>query len=231
MHRDVGQTRTTTSHVWVGHTHWGSERPLDLVWFLYTPRGILGLGGKKTMTGTTVPNSQAWEALAAAHRRARRDVGPDGAVPPHRPQVAALACSDARVSPARMFDLPEGALFVVRVAGASATAEAVASLAYAVDQLGVETVLVLGHTHCGAVTAALDGVEDPALEPLVAPIRPAIDGRCRDLACAVPAHVTATVAALANDPGPLGAALRDGRVTAHGAVVDIVDGSLTHLTI
>lgn len=182
-------------------------------------------------TATTETNSAPWDALADAHRRAAPSTGPGVAVPPHRPQVAILACSDARVSPARMFDLPDGTLFVVRIAGASATAEAVASLAYAVDQLGVETVLVLGHTHCGAVTAAIEGVDDQAIEPLVAPIRPAIDGGCHDVACAVPAHVTATVSALANDPGPLGIAVRDGRVTVLGAVVDIVDGSLTHLTV
>lgn len=184
-----------------------------------------------TTSMTAKPTSPAWDALAAAHQRARRDSGGADAVPPHRPQVAVLGCSDARVSPARLFDLPDGSLFVVRVAGASATAEAVASLTFAIDQLGVETVLVLGHTHCGAVSAALDGVEDPVLESLVAPIRPVMDGRCHDVECAVPAHVAATVAALVNDPGPLGVALRDGRVTAHGAVVDIVDGSLTHLTI
>lgn len=180
-------------------------------------------------TTRTADGSPAWEALTAAHQRARRDSGRGSAVPPHRPQAAVLACSDARVSPARLFDLPDGALFVVRVAGASATTEAVASLAYAVDHLGVETVVVLGHTHCGAVTAALDGASHPAIEPLAAPIRPAM-GPCHDLACAVPAHVTATVAALKVDAGPLGAALRDGRVVAHGAVVDIADGSLTHLT-
>lgn len=184
-----------------------------------------------TTIGTTETNSAAWEVLAAAHRRAARSTGPGVAVPPHRPQIAVLGCSDARVSPARMFDLPDGALFVVRVAGASATAEAVASLAYAVDQLGVETVLVLGHTYCGAVTAALEAVDDPGIEPLIAPIRPSIDGRCHDVACAVPAHVTATVSALVSDPGPLGIALRDGRVTVLGAVVDIVDDSLTHLTV
>lgn len=181
---------------------------------------------------TTAENTlPAWAALSPSGKRIAGEADPGGTVPPHRPLAAVLTCSDARVSPARMFDLPDGALFVVRVAGASATAEAVASLAYAVDQLGVETVLVLGHTHCGAVTAALDGVAESAFEPLVAPIRPAIDGRCHDLACAVPAHVAATVSILGDDPGPLGTALRDGRVTAHGAVVDIVDGSLTALTI
>ncbi len=46
----------------------------------------------------------------------------------------------------------------------------------------------------------------------------------------MPAHVTATVAALVADVGPLGQALRDGRAVVHGAVVDLVDGSLTRLS-
>lgn len=172
----------------------------------------------------------SWNELAAAHQRARPAHDPAGEVPPHRPQVAVLTCADARVSPARLFDLPAGALFTVRVAGASATTEAVASLGYAVEQLGVRTVVVLGHTHCGAVTAAVDGVEDPSIESLVAPIRPVLTSECDEVHCAVPAHVTATVAALHDDPGPLGAALRSGRVAVHGAIVDLVDGSLTRLT-
>lgn len=184
-----------------------------------------------TTSNPEAASPPSWYDLAAAHRRARHTVNPGTDVPPHRPQAAVLTCSDARLSPARMFDLPEGALFVVRIAGASATAEAVASLNYAVEHLGVSTVVVLGHTHCGAVTAALDDVSDPAIEPLVTPIRPSLSPGCNDVDCAVPAHVTATVAALRNDPGPLGTALRDGRAETHGAIVDTADGSLTRLTI
>lgn len=177
-----------------------------------------------TTTTTTTPS---WDDLAAANRRARQSETLEG-VAPHQPEVAVLTCADARVSPARMFDLPPGALFVVRVAGASATVEAIASLTYAVEQLDVTTVVVLGHTHCGALTAALDGNPEPALASLVTPIHPNL-GACEDLECAVPAHVSATVTALMDDPGPLGDALRNGRAIAHGAVVDLADGSLTRL--
>ena len=179
------------------------------------------------MTSTAATN-RSWDDLAAAHERAATAGAGPGA-PPHEPEVAVLTCADARVSPARMFDLPSGALFVVRVAGATATTEAVASLTYAVEQLGVTSLVVLGHSHCGAVTAALDGNADPALAPLVTPIHPSLEA-CDDLACAVPAHVGATVAALVQDQGPLGEALREGRAVVHGAVVDLADGSLTRVT-
>lgn len=177
----------------------------------------------------TAPRQTSWDDLESAHRRANRDRARHEGTPPHAPTVAVLTCADARVSPARSFDLPAGALFVVRVAGATATTEAVASLTYAVEALGVSTLVVLGHTECGAVSAALQGVDDPAIESLVAPIRPALTDDCADTACAVPAHVMATVASLTADPGPLGDAVRSNRVTVHGAVIDITDGSLTRL--
>lgn len=186
------------------------------------------MAANPTPTPSTTP-APTWDDLAAAHGRAQQRAGERDGLPPHRPQVAVLTCADARVSPARLFDLPEGALFVVRVAGASATPEAVASLRYAVGELGVGTVVVLGHSHCGAVTAALADGDDPSIEALVAPIRPVVGPECDHLECAVPAHVAATVTALEHDPGPLGDALRSGRAVVHGAVVDLADGSLTRL--
>lgn len=167
--------------------------------------------------------------LHEAHARAAStEPHRDGSVPPHRPVAAVLTCADARVSPARLFDLPPGSLFVVRVAGNIATPEAVASLTYAVEHLGVDTVVVLGHTHCGAVTAALDTDESPELAPLVDPIRPGVaEASCVDLACAVPANVVATVTALGAGSGPLADAVREGRVHVHGAVLDLTDQSIT----
>jgi carbonic anhydrase len=91
-----------------------------------------------------------------------------------RPVAAVLSCADARVDPDLVFDVGLGDLFSVRVAGSIASAEAIASLRYAVDQLGVRTVIVLGHEGCGAVAAAV-ATMDPGLEPVVGPIRRALD--------------------------------------------------------
>ncbi len=166
--------------------------------------------------------------------RARCVVRPTPLVEPatHRPRAAVLTCSDARLSPARLFDLPEGSLFVVRVAGNVASEEVVASLTYAVGALDVETVVVLGHSHCGAVSAALDGGHDPNLACLTRPIRAAIDGSaiddsaCEEMACAVTRNVESSLATLRDDPGPLGTAVRSGRVDLHGAVVDLTTSAL-----
>ncbi len=145
--------------------------------------------------------------------------------------AAVLTCSDARVSPARAFGLPDGSLFVVRVAGNTATPEAIASLSFAVDNLDVPTIDVLGHSHCGAVTAAISGADDdPVIESLLSPIRPPVSAeRCDDLACAVGANVRSTVADIVDSGGPIGDAVRSGHLAVHGAVLDLADQTITPL--
>jgi carbonic anhydrase len=79
------------------------------------------------------------------------------------PYAAILSCSDSRVPPELIFDEGIGDLFVVRVAGNSLDKLGEQSLGYAADHLGVETIMVLGHSSCGAVKAAADSY--PASAP------------------------------------------------------------------
>ena len=74
-----------------------------------------------------------------------------------RPCAAVLACSDSRVPVEYLFDMGVGDLFVVRVAGNVIGMQEAGSLEYAVEHLHVPLLLVLGHTGCGAVSAALSG--------------------------------------------------------------------------
>jgi carbonic anhydrase len=74
-----------------------------------------------------------------------------------KPMAAILGCADSRVPAEIVFDQGFGDVFVCRVAGNIATAEELASLEYAVLDLGVKVVMILGHTKCGAVKAALSG--------------------------------------------------------------------------
>lgn len=97
-----------------------------------------------------------------------------------RPHVAVLSCADSRVDPDIVFDAPLGGVFSVRIAGALATEEAIASLRYAVDHLGVRAIVVLGHDGCGAVRAALDHDGAGELDTLLGPIREAIAHRAGD---------------------------------------------------
>ena len=70
------------------------------------------------------------------------------------PFAAVLSCADSRVPPEWVFGAGPGELFVVRVAGNVATPTQIGSLEYAVGQLNCPLILVMAHTHCGAVAAA-----------------------------------------------------------------------------
>ncbi len=86
------------------------------------------------------------------------------------PKVMVLACSDSRVDPSQIFDARPGQMFVVRnVANLAPPFETShgyhgvsAALEFAVTQLEVEEVLVLGHGYCGGCAAALTGQFDEA---------------------------------------------------------------------
>lgn len=81
----------------------------------------------------------------------------------HQPFAAVLGCSDARVPIELIFNEGPNDLFVVRVAGNGLGPEVLGSLRYAVDHLGgsLKLVVVLGHSGCGAVSAAVDVFLNP----------------------------------------------------------------------
>jgi len=76
------------------------------------------------------------------------------------PFAAVLACSDSRTPPEIIFDRGLGDIFTVRVAGNVADQVVIESLDYSVKHLGVRVVMVLGHSRCGAVIAAVEGHEE-----------------------------------------------------------------------
>ena len=88
------------------------------------------------------------------------------------PKVMVIACSDSRVDPTRIFDTEPGQAFVVRnVANLVPPYEpdggqhsASAAIEFAVTQLEVEHIVMLGHAHCGGIAAALDGRFDDKAE-------------------------------------------------------------------
>lgn len=95
------------------------------------------------------------------------------------PIAAILSCADSRVAPEFAFDQGAGDLFVVRVAGNVVGTHLLASIEYAVEFLGVPLVLVLGHTNCGAVDAAIKVLKNATALPghlpeLIRAIKPAV---------------------------------------------------------
>jgi carbonic anhydrase len=100
----------------------------------------------------------------------------DSLIQSQHPKVMVLSCSDSRVPPELIFDQTLGALFEVRTAGNIAGPLGLASLEYAFDHLGSSVLVVLGHTNCGAVTAACSGEKMPTanLQAMVDRIEPAV---------------------------------------------------------
>ena len=84
--------------------------------------------------------------------------------PPQRPFAAVIGCADARVPIELIFGEGPNDLFVMRIAGNSLGDDVRGSLAYAIDHLGdsLRLVVVLGHSGCGALTAAVDAFLRPA---------------------------------------------------------------------
>ena len=173
-------------------------------------------------------DSPVWDRLLTAHEAARPEA--IGDLPAHVPSAAVLACSDARVPPSVIFDQPAGALFVVRIAGNTAAPAALASLDYAVAQLGVDLVVVLGHSECGAVQAAAAGTCGGHLAPIVSPIcEIARVNPHATLGHLVALNVEKTVRDLIDHDGPTGSAARSGGLQVRGAVHDIGTATLVDL--
>ena len=99
---------------------------------------------------------------------------PDGQPPIQQPFAAILGCADARVPTEIVFGQGCNDIFVVRVAGNVLGSECLGSIDYALANLGehLRLVVVLGHSGCGAVTAAVDSFLDPARYLAFAPSHP-----------------------------------------------------------
>ena len=74
------------------------------------------------------------------------------------PEYILIACSDSRVAPSIILDAPLGSIFEVRIAGEVMDESSLATVEFAVSALGIRKIVVMGHTNCGAVTAAYEHV-------------------------------------------------------------------------
>lgn len=90
------------------------------------------------------------------------------------PFALIITCSDSRVIPENIFMRGLGDLFVVRLAGNVVGDFALGSIEYGVEHLGINLVVVMGHTGCGAVQAAMEGSHDSFIGEITREIKFAI---------------------------------------------------------
>ncbi len=91
------------------------------------------------------------------------------------PEAIVLSCVDSRVPVEIVFDRGIGDIFVARVAGNFENTDILGSMEFACKVSGAKLVLVLGHEHCGAVKAAIDGAVLGNITPMLENIKPAVD--------------------------------------------------------
>ncbi len=121
-----------------------------------------------------VNNERSSEHLNHQNRRADLVTGQE-------PFAIILGCSDSRVPAELVFDQGLGDLFVIRVAGNIVAPSQVASVEFSAEQHGVRLVVVMGHTHCGAISATLQELRLPIqdrsvnLHAIVDRIRPSVE--------------------------------------------------------
>lgn len=160
----------------------------------------------------------------------------DTAVKGQHPFAVVLSCADSRVPVEVLFDRGIGDIFVVRDAGNIATITDIGSIEYAVDHLETPLVVVLGHSKCGAVTAAVEGGEAPpnikAIVDFIAPAVATAKNAAPDKSgeALVPAAITANVwqsmSDIYKDSPMMREKVKEGKIKLLGATYDIKTGKV-----
>lgn len=140
------------------------------------------------------------------------------------PFATILACSDSRTDPNIIFDQKLGSLFNVRNAGNIASNEALGTIEYGVGILKTSLVLILGHTYCGAVEAAISEDEfDGKLDIIVSKVRDNIHFE-RNTKEAEIKNILKTMELVKKNP-----VVKEEKAFVTGAYFDVVSGEVVFL--
>jgi carbonic anhydrase len=152
----------------------------------------------------------------------------DRNVDKQEPFAAVLACADSRVPVELVFDQTIGQIFVTRVAGNMITPEIIASLEYGIAVLGVEVLLVLGHSGCGAVKAAMQADAVPGqISALYPYLRPAVEQSGGDFNKAINANAKIQANLLRTSSPVVRDAIKAGKLRVESGVYDLATGKVT----
>jgi carbonic anhydrase len=160
-------------------TWWSAHRPLGHHGFSLTTPNTADEALVRLRAGNECYVAEHFEVGNRARTTTRRAE----VAPTQHPYAIVLACADSRVPPEIIFSAGLGDLFVVRVAGNIVDPKCLGvlgSIEYAIEELKIPLVFVLGHEGCGAVKAAIHAVENGIKPPgaigvLTDAIRPAVE--------------------------------------------------------
>jgi carbonic anhydrase len=156
------------------------------------------------------------------------------------PAAAILSCIDSRAPAEILFDAGIGDAFNSRIAGNVANDDVLGSLEFACAAAGAKLILVMGHTACGAVKGAIDGVQLGHLTGLLEKIRPAVAAttysgdrttKNGDFVDAVArTHVQRTVDAIRSESSVLARLLEEGKIKVVGSMYHLQGGRVEFLS-
>lgn len=209
----------------------------------------LGMTGAFSASAKTAPNAIAPSAALkqllggnaryVANKPEQRDFSANrpNLVKAQFPIASIISCSDSRVVPDMAFDQNPGDLFIMRVAGNVMSPDLLASLEYGVKFLGTPLVIVMGHTSCGAVSAAIDVLQNEAdlpghLPELISAIEPAVIKAKAEksgdlLNNSILQNVRDQVAQLKTSAPVVNRFYNDKKIDIVGAVYDLKDGKVS----
>ncbi len=155
------------------------------------------------------------------------------------PFAAILSCIDSRTSAELIFDQGLGDIFSIRIAGNFINEDILGSMEYACLVAGSKLIVVLGHTHCGAVTAACQGPGEGNIGHLLENIEPAVEETKREHADQVnnsdfpdlvaPVNVRMAIEKIKEKSPALAKMEKEGKIGIAGGIYDVKNGTVTFL--
>jgi carbonic anhydrase len=200
--------------------------------------GVVASGGAPALAQTGLTGEAAMRELMAGNERfvagkitsfpEDLKILKEKTVTKQEPFAAVLSCADSRVPVEIIFDQSIGHLFVTRVAGNMVTPEIIASLEYGVAVLGVKAILVMGHSNCGAISAAIAAKAVPGqISVLYQHLIPGIVEAKGDVALAVKMNVAYQTRLLSESSTVIAKAIKEDGVKVAGGVYDLGSGKVT----
>lgn len=155
------------------------------------------------------------------------------------PAAVILSCIDSRAPGEIIFDTGIGDAFGARIAGNIATPDLIGSMEFACAVAGAKLVLVLGHTGCGAIAGAINGVKLGNLTGLLQQIEPAVKATTYDgertgsnrafVDAVARQNVQLTVNVIRQNSAILAGLEKDGKIKMIGAMYDLSNGEVAFL--
>ena len=186
-------------------------------------------GNQRFVAGETTHHKQL-------SHQARAEMAED-----QNPFAIVLGCSDSRVPAEMVFDQGLGDLFVIRVAGNVVAPSQVGSVEFAAERYDCAVVVVLGHSHCGAIQATIDTLMNPDSPPsanlmsIVNRVRPSVEtlmqtelkhDLCKLSKHAVRSNVFASVNQLSHGSAVLESLIAKGKLQVVGAEYSLESGEV-----